>query len=415
MPLKKYMNLKKTLISGSILVIAASFASSGFNYLYQLVCLKFLNIKDYGVFQSLFSLNYLIGVLISSYGLTIVYFISHSKPNQIKSIINHINNLTFKIAVLFSVFLIIISPIFYKFFNLDISFFLYLVFIIQVFISFFASNYQSILQGLLKFKELSISTLILSIGKIIFTIIFVVIGFKTIGAIGGLIAGAVLQIIFSKLSIQKINKPKSKTDLKLKINHTFLNFLFFSTIVNFCLISLFSTDILLVKKFFSYQEVGIYSAASILGRIIFFASSMINIVVFPLFVKNKNKKIFLYSFIYLVITSLFVNLIFKFFPQYSILPLTNQNYSAVINIIPSFCVFFTIYSLYSLICQFLLSQKNRLLVFPVVISFLLQIILISLNHQNLIEIINQSIYSLIPGLLITIYLLFTKRKDYFFN
>jgi len=402
------MNLKKTFISGSILVITASFIGGAINYLYHLICLKFFNIKDYGTFESLVSLSYLVGVLINSYGLTTTYFISHSKPQHIKKTLSNVKQLTFRIASLASIFLIIIFPILYYFFNINVSITLYLVFVSQIFISFFASNYQSILQGLLKFKELSISSIILSFGKITFTTIFIVIGLKTLGAIGGLTLGLIFQIIFCEFSLKRFHSSTKKITLSLKTNSKFFKFLIFSGITNFCLISLFSTDLLLVKKFFSDQQVGIYSAASVLGRIIFFASSIINIVVFPLFVKNKSKEVFFYSLLYIFIISVSINLTFKLFPQYSLQPLTGSNYFEVMKIIPNFSIFFTLYSFYHLLSQFLLSQKNKALLFPIIITSLLQIILIILNHPNLETIINQSIYSLIPGVLTTSVLTFIK-------
>jgi len=402
------MNFKKTFISGSILVITASLIGGAINYLYHLVCLKLLNIKDYGTFESLISLSYLTGVLISSFSLTTVYFISHSQPNEIKPTINKIRQLTLKFALLTGLVLIIIFPALYRFFNINISIWLYLIFVIQIFASFFASNYQATLQGLLKFMELSISSLILSFGKIIFTTIFVIIGFKTLGAIGGLTLGLIFQIVFCEFALKKFHNPTKTINLKININSKFFKFLIFSGIINFFLISLFSTDLLLVKKFFPDQQVGIYSAASVLGRIIFFASSLINIVVFPLFIKNKNKQIFFYSLLYILIVSLLVNIIFRVFPQHILLPLTGLNYSEVMKIIPNFSIFFTLYSFYHLLSQFLLSQKNKALLFPVIITSLLQIVLIISNHPDLETIINQSIYSLIPGIVITSMLVFIK-------
>jgi O-antigen/teichoic acid export membrane protein len=405
------MNFKNKIFSGSILVVFALFFSSVLNYLYHLICLKFLNIEDYGTFESLVSLSYIIGVLISSINLTTTYLISHSKQNEISSTISEIKKIINKTSLITGIILVLSFPAVYFYFNIRISLFLYIIYIIQTLFSFYASNFQSILQGLLKFKEVSISTIILSILKIVFTLVFVIIGFKTMGALAGFIIGLIFQIIFCRYSLRKFWYSSKKTILK--INNDFVKYLTYTTIVNLCLTSLYSTDLLLIKKYFISSQVGIYSAGSILGRIIFFASSMINIVVFPLFVKNKNKKIFLYSFIYLFITILMVNLIFNIFPQYIIKPLTGLNYNEVLKILPSFSIFFTIYSVFFLISQYLLSQKNIKLLYATIISFILQIVLININHSGLISVINQSIYSLIPGIIISIYLIFINKKTYF--
>lgn len=179
---------------------------------------------------------------------------------------------------------------------------------------------------------------------------------------------------------------------------------------SFAITSLYTSDIILVKHFFSSFDTGIYASLSTLGKIIFFGTSPIASVMFPLVSQKQSKgegyrKIFIYSLLATSILAFIALVIYWLVPELAIRLLYGSAYLEATNLLVWFGIFMTLFTLSSLVINYNLSLgKMKIVIFPLVAA-ILQIILIWFYHYSLFEVILISIG--VSALLLTALLIYS--------
>ena len=102
-------------------------------------------------------------------------------------------------------------------------------------------------------------------------------GFGLSGAIIGIILSYVIPLIASFFWLGKSYSKKSE-DIEIK---SIYKYSFPVLLTMLSLTAFYSLDVILVKHYFNDLSSGFYAAASLLGRIVFFASLSISMVMFP--------------------------------------------------------------------------------------------------------------------------------------
>lgn len=415
--MKQYINkvINNPLFSGSTIMIIGFNSANALNYLYHLIMGRLLGPTFYGELAALISVIGLLGILPSALSLVIVKQISSAKnETEVNNLITWFKEKMFKLSLIFFVVLLILSPLISSF--LHISKISYLLLISFSFLfSLQAGFNRSILQGLLKFKELITTILVENATKLLVSILLILVGFA--------VGGAVLSFVFTSffglwltdyyLKIKKRNDPKISIDLKptLMLAIPFL-------IQSIATTSLYSSDVVLVKHFFSSHDAGIYASLSTLGKIIFFGAGPIGAVMFPLVSERSSKgenykKVFIYSFVATVLFAMGICLVYWLLPNFAINLLFGPSFLESSKLLIWFGIFMSIFTLSSLFISFGLSLgKNEIVIFPLIFA-VLQIILISFFHDTIFLVIIISI--VITALLLLsllIYLIFEKGIIY---
>ena len=169
-----------------------------------------------------------------------------------------------------------------------------------------------------------------------------------------------------------------------------------SAIAIFSLTSLISTDIMMAKHFFDPTKAGIYAGLSLSGRVIFFFTSTIPMVMFPLIVQKHERKenyvnTFKLSILLILIISSMCTIFYFIFPKFVITTLLKKDYLEIVPLVGLFAIFITVYSLLSVLTNFYLSIKKTLICIPILIGAILQVVLIYIFHQNYLELIITSL------------------------
>ena len=337
--------------------------------------------------------------------LVIIKYVSSAKKREDEDeIIIWMKDKTLKIAISGFILIIIISPFAASF--LHISKILYMILIAISFIfSLMTVANRSILQGLLRFKDMVISLLVEGLTKLALCGVLVYFGF----AVGGAMIGWVISIIagwyLTNLYIDKKKVKINKFDAK-----PILLFAMPVLLQSISATSLYSSDLILVKHFFSSHDAGIYAALSTLGMIIFFATGPIGAVMFP-FISQKSaagsdyKKIFIFSFCATAFSAFCLLGIYWINPQFIVKLLYGSLYIEAANLLVWFSVFITLFTLSNLIITLNLSLgKTNVVIFPVVAASL-QILGIYFYHNNLFQVIMVSI--LATALLLSFLLIYS--------
>lgn len=401
------------LFSGSTIMIVGSTAVSFLNYLFHLVLGRMLGPANYGEFAAVISLIVLLGIIPGSLNMVVIKHISIAKDEtEVASLIHWFKTKILLASLIFSLIILVASPMISSFLKIDKGYYLILV-AVSFFFSIQSLLNRSILQGLLKFKEMIVSLLLENGAKLLLSIVLIYLGFQ----VGGVITAFVLSIIIGWYITDIYLKNHNKQDSKQKIDiKKILLFSFPVLIQTVSITSIYSSDVILVKHFFLSHDAGIYAALSTLGKIIFFGAGPIGAVMFPLVSKRhaagqQYKKIFLYSFLATLFLSVCIITIYFLFPAIAIQLLYGSAYLEASRLLVWFGLFISLFTLSSLLVNYCLSLgQTRVVVLPL-FAAILQIILILLFHKTLYAVIIVS--TIISALLLTsllIYSSYGKRR-----
>lgn len=389
------------LLNGSLVVFFGSMIASAINYLYHMVLGRMLGPADYGILSSLVSLAYIFGIPVSVLNMVVIKYISSLRAAEGDKIaagfFYWFGDRLLKLCLIGLSLLMLIAPFLASFLHLS-SVFLVIVVNIITFIGIYISFYSSFLLGFLRFGLNSLLSVTHSFLKIVTAVILIYFGLRVSGAVFSLlltsIAVLLLTIYFAR---REIDTFKKKTEKRAVPSREILKFTLPVFLSSLSLTSFYTTDILLVKHLFSENEAGLYASLALLGKIVFFASSSINLVMFPLVSGKKAKgenyrKVYLTSLMLVFLVSFCLILVYFSFPQLMIKLLFGSQYLTIVPELGLFAIFMAFYSLVSLTVNFFLAvAKTTMIVLPL-LAAILQIGLIFLFHGSIRQVVLINIF-----------------------
>lgn len=399
------------LFSGSAIMVIGSNTINALNYLYHLILGRMLGPSDYGELAALISLMGLLSIVPGSISLVIIKYVSSAKTEEgIANLINWLKSRIIKASLIFFLVILLLSPLIRSF--LHINKLVYLILIaISFLVSFQSLFYRSILQGLLRFKAVILSVLAENSTKLIVSIVLVYLGFRVGGAmlafVGAAVSGWYITIFYLKFS----SKGKSDTLPDVKSMTFFAIPVIIQTLST---TSFYSSDVILVKHFFSSHDAGIYAALSTLGKIIFFGTGPIAAVMFPLVSKKQAeggnfRRVYYYSFFATLTLAALILFFYLSTPKLAINLLYGKAYLEAANLLFWMGIFITLFSLTSLIISYGLALGRTATVYFQLVAAIFQIILIWFFHQTLFEVI--IISCTVTGMLLAVLLIYSGYGD----
>ena len=413
--------VRHELISGSFYLFVGGMLANFVAFIYNLFLERTLVPVDYGVYGSLLSIITLLGVPVSSLGPVIVKFSANYFAKNENDKAAKLYSQMFKFISLITILIFLIFVIFSGYIQnfLHIQNTSYIIFS-GVIIAFFYLNLVngSYIQSILKFHFLAFINVLASVAKLLVGGALILAGFKIFGALGGVFAMALTTFLFSFWPLHFIfkNIKNNKSAIPIK---EIISYALPTSFAIFFLASFTSTDVILVKHFFNPHQAGFYAGLSLVGKVIFYFTSPIPMVMFPLLVKRhtlgKNFNGLFYLALLLVVLPSFAITVFYFlFPSFVIrLFLGGKDYLAIIPYLGFFGIYLSIFSLVNVCVNFFLSVNKMKIVPVVVLAAVLQAILIGLFHNSFYQIIGLSILvtlSLLIFLLVYYIFLFGKFK-----
>ncbi|MBI4039333.1 oligosaccharide flippase family protein [Candidatus Daviesbacteria bacterium] len=409
--------LSDKFISGNFLMFfGAMFLNAG-GYIYHFLMIRFLGPQDYGALAALFSILYILIAPAMVLNAVVVRFVAQAFGRDdidfIASFFSQLTRYIFLIGGTITLVFIAASAQIGHFLNIANTGSVMIVGATSLFL--FATMFnRSIFQGLTRFGIFTLSGIMETVLKVVLALTFVAIGFSVFGAIGGiLIADAA--VFITTFVLLKIHFAQNNTQLKLPFGEIirFTIPVFFSLVA---MTSFYSTDIILVKHFFSPLEAGYYAFLALAGKIIFFVSSSVVMVMFPMVAQKKERgekytKYFLLTLLSILVISGSAILIYFFFPELIVFLFQRSEYLAVAPLLGIFGVFILLFALCWAAVNFFLSiGLVKISILPIIFA-VLQVIGIWFFHGSLLEVIKVSIISL-SLLLSCLLLYFAHAKTY---
>lgn len=374
-------------------MVFGSNSVNALNYLYHFLIGRLLGPANYGELVSLLSIIGLLGVIPGAINLVVIKYISAVKTEaKLINLVSWLKNKIFKGSLFFYILIIIVSPAISSFLHIEKNAYLILIAFSFLFSISTLLN-RSILQGLLKFREMILSMIAENMTKLVLSILLVFLGFRVGGAV---LALTIATAVGWYLSARYLRYP-SRKDLDILSEIRSMSIYTVPVLIyTIASTSLYSSDLILVKHFFSSYDAGLYASLSTLGKIIFFGAGPIGSAMFPIISQRHARnlgygKIFLYSLIATLGISLSILLIYLWFPALAIKVLFGSAYLQSANLLVWFGIFMTLFTLASLFINFNLSLNRVKVVVLPLLAALAQIIAIWFNHQSLFTVISISI------------------------
>lgn len=391
------------LFSGSALMIIGSNLSNFIAYIYHVIIGRMLGPSLYGELVAVISIVGLFTAFFSFLGLVIVKFVSAAKKNEIQNIASWFGKKALVIGLGGAILVFLTTPFLSRFLHIQYSIMAILpvIFLLAI----FGLLYTSFLQGLLRFKEIVISTNVNMMGRLILGTVFIYLGFSVIGVVLGILLAAVISFLLLRYFLREYDFFSSNGILKneKKVFDYTVPILF----VSISTYSIFSTDVLLVKHFFSAYDAGIYASLSTLGKIVFYGAAPIGSVMFPMISKRHARglgyrKIFTLSLFLTAVITGSVVFIYWLFPQLMVKLLYGDEFLGAESSLVWFGLFMAVFTLGSLILNYYLSREKTMVVPFVVLAALIQAGGIWFFHDSILTVIKVSIFaaSLLLGALL---------------
>lgn len=396
-----------------ILVFLGTSLLNLFNLLYQLLIAHRLTPADFSAFNSLLSIFMLISIPLMTLQVAVAKYSSgFIAQNQIKKVRALLSDLLKKTIILaIFMFIIFYFVSFYlmdklKIYSIPSGYILASL----VALSWITPVLLGGLQGLELFNWLVSASIISGAIKLIFTFIFILLGFNIAGALGGLLISILIGIIIPFFPLKDFLSLRTSPD---NINYReILLYLFPVALGSFSFMGLVNLDMVLVRYFFLPQDSGLYSLAQMVGKIFLFLPSAISIVMFPrtsgLNAKDMDtvstlKRSLFYGFCLCIIAILFYNL----FPSFILKILTGKVFAESITLGRLFSISMSFFALLYILISYFLSIKDLRFIKYLGLFTLLQVLAIVFLHKNLIQV--QLILCINAILLFFIHLILIRR------
>lgn len=403
------------LLRGSTIVFVGSMATNVSGYLYQLLVGRVLGREHFGELASLLALFTILNVPSTVLQTILVkYFSALKAKNEIgqskRLFIIVTRGLIFFEVILF-VLLLPFIPYVASFLHIDHN--EYFIWLYLIFASFLLGTINgSMLQA---FQLFTVSMVMTNIGMLLRLILGVVTAYVGIGLV--LLSNALTNFIAYILSFfpirtfLSVKSEKFTLSKKHMLRYSFPTFL---TILG--MTSLYNQDVILVKHFFSPELAGDYSSLSILGKVIYFASTAVGYVLFPVVAQYKEIKKDYRKLTYLALwvtatISLGITSLYFLFPVAIIRIFWGSTFAGATAYLGLFGIFISFIALSSLLITVCLAASRLYVWVPTVTAALLQILLISIYHADLYQIImGNTIASSVLFVSLLLYFAYEKKR-----
>lgn len=371
------------------LFLAGSLFVAFLNYLYHPILGRLMDVSSFGEVQALLSIFNLIGMLLIAFQIVIINVSANYKKSG-AIVVQQFEYLA--LLFILGVFLLITAGSFklQHFFNFSSNlpfFILGLALVLSVLTAF----RQGYVQGKSNFKAVTLSNIIGALGKLLFSILLIFLGFQTLGAIAGIMIAQFLVFVYIAIVakqtgfISAIRKNAALPNFKLLRPEIFY---LLSVMIVFSIVTLLYTgDILAVKRYFAPEVAGQYAGISAIAKVLFFATASFAGVLLASVGRSysveHNKLISRKSLLLVIVVGGLILLMFSLFPRLVISVMIGQRYVDYAHLLPTLALVVFLVSIANLCFYYFLALRQYIVVPIALVGGATTLTLNLLRHDSL--------------------------------
>ena len=403
-----FTRLKKDEMTRHGILMVAFVALGGiFNYGYQLAMGIILMPEQYGILVSLTSLLVILQVFSQTITMAVSRKTSTLKQKDQWTGIAYLwhrwlrQNLI--ISVVCFVLLALASPIVSRLLDLENIWYVLIIFTSIIFLLPISVNW-GVMQGLQRFTPFGLSQSATYLLRLVVGVLFVYAGWGTYGGLAAVPVSFALVLPYTLASLKGLPKIGTKpTGTETRAG----SFAGLTMLALLAITVMTNVDVIFARHYLSAVETGNYSALSILGRISFYAPYGVGIAMFPktteLYEQGGNHRQLLWKA--LLLTGLIagsVVLAYAIFPGAIMRVLFGDKYPLATPFLMEYAGAMALYAIALLSTSYLLSLKKTGVAYPLFVLMGIQIILISIFHTQMSQLVHVMLISAFMANIVTL-------------
>lgn len=401
-------------IKNNIIFFIGSMVVAVLNYLYHPILSRMMSVEDFGEVQTLISLFLQLSIFLGVFNVITINITANCESKEERdAIVSVLRKIAFFITGGLFLAVLILSTFLQDFFQFSSFYpFISLAFLLLLGVSF--TFRKAVLQGASKFKEVSWAGIINSGSKLIFAVLLVWLGWRSLGAISGLLLAQGLALFYVYLKTKSdfsLDVPmKDKIFEVIKKEYKYAMLIFFAT---GAIIFLYTADVLMVKHWFSPEEAGLYSGIATIARIIFFATGSVSAVLLSAVkIKNtaqENRQILKKGLILIFLIAGGSLLIFSIFSEFIINLLIGSRYVVLAHLLGELSLLLAMVAIINLFFFYFLALRRSIIISASLLGPITILTLTFFRHQYLEQIISNFLIGSAVVLGVLFYGIFKKR------
>ena len=387
---REYLVKDELTRSSAVMLIATTLAGV-LNYLYQVYMGRVLGVEDFGVFGALFAIFYMIMVisktLATSASSYVSIFIGEGKQIGFFLIgsLKRMAIFGFAVSVVFIAFSGGLAS-FLKLPDREPVFVLALI----LFLTWISSISIGALRGVKRFFALGFVNVSDSLFKLVFGVLLVALGFGVTGALAGVVSGMLIALLISLYFLKTYFKKNNPHDPAFNYS-AFYSYSLPVLLAMFSLSVPSNVDVVLAKYYFSAIDAGLYTSASVLGKILIFIPTSIYIVMFPMIAERhamgiNTISILKKSLLFTAFLSGSVAVLYYLYPQFLIIAF-GESYALALPLLAPYGLAMFFFSLTAVVMHYHLAIKNMRYIAFFAGFTLLEILLLAIFHSSMQEMV----------------------------
>lgn len=284
---------KNSFEKNSILLFALMMGANVCNYLFQIIVGNLMEVESYAQVNTVLAIVSVLSIPTTIITMICARYIalsvSMNNEKGVSSVIRVLVKFTAIVALILVLAILLLMNGITKTFGLYSKWYVVGALIIAI-VNLCFSITSGTLQGMKKFFPYGIQTILSASGKLIFSVVFVWIGWSVYGIVAAVAIGITLAIVYGLYHMGHYVKEAIHDKGEKQINTgEFVRYAFGTIVAQGCVIALTNGDILLVKAYFSDTEAGLYSSAMVIGKIAMYVSTAVVATLFPMVVEKYEK------------------------------------------------------------------------------------------------------------------------------
>lgn len=290
----KLLNKEKNAFEkNSILLFILMMGANVCSYLFQIIVGNLMEVGSFAQVNTVLAIVSVLSIpttiIIMICARYIAIYVAEHNEQGIVAVMRVLLRFTLIVAAMLVAAILVLMNGITKIFALHSKWYVVGALIIAI-VNLFFSITAGTLQGMKRFFPYGVQTILMALGKLVFSVIFIWIGWSVFGVIVAIMIGISLAILYGLYHMGHYvreaicNRGKSGIDAE-----EFVKYAFGTIVAQGCVVALTNGDILLVKAYFTDTEAGLYSSAMVIGKIAMYVSTAIVATLFPMVVEKYQK------------------------------------------------------------------------------------------------------------------------------
>ncbi len=396
--IKIISNIKARQISPEQLFMVSVLFVNGGNYLYNLILGRVLGPEQFADAAVLVTFLLVLSFLAMTFQLVTAKFSVLLDQLSLPSFVANMYKSGAIAGVVFGMLIILFSSQLQQLFN-TISSTMFIIFGLGVPFYFIMSVNRGVYQGKKEYKSLSITYQAEMLSRLLLTI--AILYSLNIQSSIGVAIGILLSFVFGLFPL-KVKNISFKNAFHLdKIENTNIrNFFILTAFYELTQILINNSDILMVKHYFESFEAGLYASLALIGRVVYFIAWMFVMLLLPTVVslkkEGKETASVLFKYIgYIVSISAVIVITCFLFPELIITLLFGGSYTSMAPLLYKYAIATSLFAISNIFAYYYLSLDKYI---PVILSGILgmlQIVLITVFHETLEQVVHMQIVAML--------------------